>query len=100
MEIIYKKSAIEDLINTENYIRNQFHNEQAAKKFKIHIVDTISLLKANPCLGPEMSARFNVETSLRYLIISKHIVFYNIEQDNIEIIRILNSRQDYLSLLF
>ena len=70
------------------------------KKLKNNIVDTISLLKDNPYLGPKMSDRFNIDTSLRYLIVSKQIVFYDINEDNIEIIRILDSRQDYLSLLF
>ena len=32
MRIIYKKSAIDDLLNTENYIINQFHNDQDRKK--------------------------------------------------------------------
>lgn len=100
MRIIYKKSAIDDLLNTENYIIDQFHNNQAAKKLKTNIVDTISLLKDNPYLGPKMSGRFNIDTSLRYLIVSKQIVFYDINEENIEIIRILDSRQDYLSLLF
>ena len=100
MKIIYKKAAIDDLLNAENYIINQFHNDQAATKLKTNIVDTISLLKDNPYLGPKMSDRFNIDTSLRYLIASKQIVFYDINEDNIEIIRILDSRQDYLSLLF
>lgn len=100
MRIIYKKSAIDDLLNTENYIINQFHNDQAAKRLKSNIVNSISLLKDNPYLGPKMSDRFNIDTQLRYLVVSKQIVFYDINEDNIEIIRILDSRQDYLSLLF
>ena len=63
------------------------------------LVNTIALLKDNPYLGPKMSDRFNVDTPLRYFVISKQLVFYNIKNDNIEIIRILDSRQDYLSLL-
>ena len=100
MKIIFKKAAIDDLLNAENYIINQFHNDQAATKLKTNIVNTISLLKDNPYLGPKMSDRFNIDTPLRYLIVSKQIVFYDINEDNIEIIRILDSRQDYLSLLF
>ena len=100
MKIIYKKSAIDDLLNTENYIINQFHNDQAAKRLKSNIVDTISLLKDNPYLEPKMSDRFNIDTPLRYLVVSKQLVFYDINEDNIEILRILDSRQDYLSLLF
>ncbi|WP_419023717.1 type II toxin-antitoxin system RelE/ParE family toxin [Holdemanella sp.] len=100
MKIIYKKTAIDDLLNTENYIISQSNNKQAAQKLKSTLVNTISLLKDNPYLGPKMSDRFHVDTSLRYLVISKQLVFYNIKNDNIEIIRILDSRQDYLSLLF
>ena len=76
MKIIYKKAAIDDLLNTENYIINQFHNDQAAKKLKNNIVDTISLLKDNPYLGPKMSDRFDIDTPFRYLIVSKQLVFY------------------------
>lgn len=100
MKIIYKKTAIDDLLNTENYIISQSNNKQAAQKLKSTLVNTISLLKDNPYLGPKMSDRFHVDTSLRYLVISKQLVFYNIKNDNIEIIRILDSRQNYLSLLF
>ena len=100
MKIIYKKAAIDALLNTENYIINQFHNDQAAKKLKNNIVDTISLLKDNPYLGPKMLDRFDIDTPFRYLIVSKQLVFYNVNEENIEIIRILDSRQDYLSLLF
>ena len=39
MKIIYKKAAIDDLLNTENYIINQFHNDQTAKKLKNNIVE-------------------------------------------------------------
>lgn len=99
MQIIYKKTAIDDLLNTENYIITQFNNKQAAQKLKSTIVNTIALLRGNPYLSPKMSDRFNVDTPLRYFAISKQLVFYNIKNDNIEIIRILDSRQDYLSLL-
>lgn len=100
MQIIYKKIAIDDLLNIESYIISQFNNKQAAQKLKSTIVNAIALLKDNPYLGPKLSDRFNMDTSLRYLVVSKQLVFYNIKNDNIEIIRILDSRQDYLSLLF
>lgn len=100
MQIIYKRTAIDDLLNIESYIISQFNNKQAAQKLKSIIVNAIALLKDNPYLGPKLSDRFNMDTSLRYLVVSKQLVFYNIKNDNIEIIRILDSRQDYLSLLF
>ncbi len=102
MKIVYKKAAIDDLLNIENYIVDQFHNEQAAKRLKNNIVNTISLslLKTNPFLGPKIAERFDIDTPLRYLVVSKQLVFYNVNGDDVEIIRILDSRQNYLSLLF
>lgn len=55
MQIIYKKTAIDDLLNTENYIISRFNNKQAAQKLKSTLVNTIALLKDNPYLGPKMS---------------------------------------------
>ena len=100
MQIIYKRTAIDDLLNIESYIISQFNNKQAAQKLKSTIVNAIALLKDNPYLGPKLSDRFNMDTSLRYLVVSKQLVFYNVNKENIEILRILDSRQDYLSLLF
>ena len=74
MQIIYKKTAIDDLLNTENYIISRFNNKQAAQKLKSTLVNTIALLKDNPYLGPKMSDRFNVDTPLRYFVISKMII--------------------------
>ena len=99
MKIIYKKAAIDDLLNTENYIINQFHNDQAAKNLKQYCRYNF-IIKNNPYLGPKMSDRFDTDTPFRYLIVSKQLAFYNVNEENIEIIRILDSRQDYLSLLF
>ncbi|MBS6456278.1 MAG: hypothetical protein KH376_11200 [Holdemanella biformis] len=35
MQIIYKKTAIDDLLNTENYIISRFNNKQAAQKLNV-----------------------------------------------------------------
>ena len=39
MQIIYKKTAIDDLINPENYIITQFNNKQSVQKLKSTIVN-------------------------------------------------------------
>ena len=39
MQIIYKRTAIDDLLNIESYIISQFNNKQAAQKLKSTIVN-------------------------------------------------------------
>ena len=52
-------------------------------------------------MGTPLSSRFDVETDLRYLLISEQLVFYRVVDDAyVEVTRVLNGRQDYLTILF
>ncbi|MBR5704337.1 MAG: type II toxin-antitoxin system RelE/ParE family toxin [Deltaproteobacteria bacterium] len=52
-------------------------------------------------MSTPLSSRFDVESDLRYLLVSGYLVFYRVvEGSYIEVTRVLNGRQDYLGLLF
>ena len=101
MKIRYKQTAISDIQETENYIRTDLHNAAAAKKLTARIVQAVSLLRDNQYMGTPLDSRFDVESDLRYLLVSDHLIFYRVaEESHIEVTRVLNGRQDYLSILF
>lgn len=101
MIIRYKKTAIEDIQSTESYIRTVLHNATAAKKLTQRIVQAISLLADNPNMGTPLNSRFDVESDLRYLLVSDQLIFYRISDEaQVEVTRVLNGRQDYISILF
>lgn len=100
MEIIYNKAAIDDLVALDSYISYQYHDINIGKRLLKKITATFSLLEKNPNLGPKISDCFKIQSSFHYLIVAKQIVFYDIKDNTIEIIRILDSRQDYISILF
>ena len=101
MKIRYKRTALEDIRETEQYIRNVLHNGSAAKKLTKRVVQAVSLLADNPYMGTPLSSRFDVETDLRYLLISEQLVFYRVvDGAYVEVTRVLNGRQDYLTILF
>ena len=76
-------------------------NGVAAKKLTRRVYDAIMLLADNPYMGTELSRKFAVETDLRFLVVAKQLVFYRVVEDNhIEVTRVLDGRQDYLALLF
>ena len=101
MKVRYKKTAIEDIQGTEEYIRSVLHNDSAAKKLTGHIVQAVPLLADNPRMGTPLSGRFDVETDLRYLVVSDQLIFYRVMgESHVEVTRVLNGRQDYISILF
>ena len=53
-------------------------------------------------MGALLSLEFDLNETVqyRYLIVSKQIVFYEVIENTIEIIRVLDARTDYLSVLF
>ena len=79
----------------------RLNNETAAKKLTRRVYDAIMLLEDNPYMGTELRRKFGVETDLRFLVVAKQMVFYRVvENDHIEVTRVLDGRQDYLALLF
>ena len=101
MRIEYKRTALLDLQQTQDYIANMLKNKPAAQKLVSSVLHDISLLVHNPRMGTALSSRFDVDSDLRFIVVSKQLVFYQIVDDElISIVRILDGRRDYLSILF
>lgn len=101
MKIRYKKTALDDIQETQRYISEQLHNQKAAKHLTQRIFREISQLSGYPYMGVALSSKYEVETDIRVLTVAKHLVFYRVIPDShIEVVRVLDGRQDYLALLF
>ena len=102
MNIQYLPAAVADLQNTCLYIAEKLKNPTAAYRLKERILQSISLLKDNPLMGRPFSTRFDDwnGTDYRYFIVAKQLIFYRVSEHAIHIIRILDSRTDYLTELF
>ena len=101
MKIVYKHQAVLDIRQTQEYIAETLGNKRAAQKLVASILKAISLLEENPMMGVSMGAKFEIKTSIRFFIVAKQLVFYEISEDNmLSILRVLDGRQDYLAILF
>lgn len=100
MRIFYKKTAIDDIQETERYISQELHNKKAALRLTRTVVGAISQLSSNPYMGTPLNSRYDLETDLRFLVVSKRLVFYRVTGERIEITRVLDGWQDYMALLF
>ncbi len=100
MKIVYRPAAIDDIMSTAAYIENELKNPQAAQRLKERILYCISLLKDNPNMGTPLSNKYDLpECNYQYIIVNKQLVFYETNNDTIEIVRVLDGRTDYLSHL-
>lgn len=102
MRVIYKRAAVKDMEATRDYIAGRLKNPKAAKKLMTALLKAISLLADNPYMGAALAEKFEIATDVRYFVVSKQLIFYRVDEGNsvIEILRVLDGRTDYLSVLF
>lgn len=92
--------AVEDLKSIRDYISNELENPVAAKDTLANIMESYEKLQHFPYMGRELSSKVSIRTDYRYLVCDQYIVFYKCNEEHISIYRILNSKRDYLHILF
>lgn len=101
MKIVYRPAAIDDIKSTAEYLAKELKNPQAAQRLKERILYSISLLKDNLNMGNSLSTKYEeVKSDYQYIVVNKQLVFYEINNGTIEIVRVLDGRTDYLTHLF
>lgn len=101
MKIVYRPAAVNDIQTAADYISNVLKNPAAADRFKDRTLAGIALLRDNPLMEMLLSDKYeSVNSDYRFIVISKHLVFYLLHDETVEIVRVLDGRTDYLSHLF
>lgn len=92
--------ARNDLRQIREYISVDLDSEKSASKIVGGIVKRIGSLKDMPEIGASLSSRVSIKTDYRYLVCGNYNVFYRIEADTVKIVRILNARRNFMTILF
>lgn len=102
MKLNYTPEAISDIQEIRRYSKHTLRNPAAAARIAKAILDTCSSLKVFPEMGMSVKGKTGFETDLRMLLCENWIAVYRIEPDSdvISAARILDSRQDYMRILF
>ena len=64
MRVLFKKTAIDDIKASADYIAENLHNKASAKKLSESIYRTAMMLSDSPYLGARLSGKYDVETDL------------------------------------
>jgi toxin ParE1/3/4 len=89
MRLILSRRAKEDLLETWEFIAD--HDEIAADRYIDHLRDRALELLHFPELG---RARNEIVSGLRSLLARNHLLFYRIELQEVQILRILHGSMD------
>ena len=92
---IFSQKAISDLNGIWDYTFETWSEEQADKYYNI-IIRQVDDISKNPDLGRKFD---EVDDNLLGFRIEKHVIFYQINENNIEIIRILHAQMDFKNRL-
>lgn len=99
-EIKFSPEAITDLQRTKAYITEELCNEQAAAGTVAKITKRIRQLSDFPEIGVLLSSIVDFETDYRFLVCGNYTVFYRIENQIVNIVRVLYGRRNFMQILF
>ena len=97
--IEYSKESKEDLIEIKQYIKYNLQEPETANKLISKIRKSIRTLKDNPEIYAIIDDDIIRKLEIRKLIVDNYIIFYRIKNDNIEIVRIMYERINWINLL-
>ena len=89
MKLVLSFRAKEDLFEIWEFIAD--HDEVAADRYIDHLRDRASELLHFPELG---RARDEIHPGLRSLLARNHLIFYRLEDEEVQVLRILHGSMD------
>ena len=97
--IEYSKDARQDLINIKKYIKYNLQEHNIAQKLIMKIKSEVEKLRNNPKIYTIIDDDIIKKLEIRKIIIDNYIVFYRINNESIQIVRIMYGRRNWMTLL-
>ena len=97
--IEYSKESKQDLIGIKQYIKYNLQESEIAEKLISKIRKEINDLKDNPEIYTIIDDDIIRKLEIRKLIVDNYIIFYRIKDKDIQIVRIMYGRRNWINLL-
>ena len=98
--VIVSQTARRDLIDIRDYVSIELDNPDAAQRILKLLRTSIESLRDMPERGMPLDAVLSVHTDYRFLVCENYRIFYLCEGDQVEVVRVLHTLQDYMRALF
>ena len=97
--IEYSKESKQDLIGIKQYIKYNLQESEIAEKLISKIRKEINDWKDNPEIYTIIDDDIIRKLEIRKLIVDNYIIFYRIKDNDIQIIRVMYGRRNWINLL-
>lgn len=95
----YSKESKQDLIGIKQYIKYNLQEPEIAQKLISKIRKEINDLKDNPEIYAIIDDDIIKKIEIRKMIVDNYIVFYRINNNKVQIVRIMYGRRNWINLL-
>lgn len=99
-KINFTPEALDDMRGIKAYITDELCSEQSAINAIQKIMKRIRQLADFPEIGALLSSVISFDVPYRFLVCGNYTVFYKVENENVNIVRVLYSRRNFLKILF
>ena len=99
-KVIVSRLARNDLLHIRDYIRDELSNPDAALRIMAQLKQAMESLRAMPERGKPLDAILSVHTEYRFLVCGNYRVFYLCDGQQVEVVRVLHTLQDFIRALF
>ena len=99
-EVIVSRLARNDLVHIRDYIQNELSNPDAALRIMAQLKQAMESLQTMPERGKPLDAILAVHTHYRFLVCESYRIFYLYDAQQVEVVRVLHTLQDYMRALF
>lgn len=73
--------------------------QENLKKFQTELTEFMDILKTSPKIGSNLSVRIGIETNVKYRVIEDYILFYEILDSEVYVLRVLPAKSNWMNTI-
>ena len=98
--VLFSEDFISDLSDIESIYRDLLFLPESGKKTISEIMDVCDSIGKFPEMGIDLESKFGYGKPYRYVIYRNYLLFYEIDHNDVMMLRLLDGRVDYMRVLF
>jgi plasmid stabilization system protein ParE len=97
--LIFTKNFKDDVKQSIDYIKHTLQAPVAAERLKAEIKRIYKTIKETPLMYPVVPNDYLASTGFRFTMVKNYMLFYTVEEKQINIMRFLYGHRDWISIL-